>query len=85
MSESITSTGPGGPIPSRSNHAAGSSQINSLVETSKRLKSTTSLGQVSKTQAAATSSRRAFTITETELNVIARLASIGLSKIPKKG
>ncbi len=30
-------------------------------------------------------SRSAFKITETELNVIAMLASIGLSKIPKKG
>ena len=30
-------------------------------------------------------SRKAFVITETELNVIAALAMIGLSKIPKKG
>ena len=29
--------------------------------------------------------RNAFVMTETELNVIAALAMIGLSKIPKKG
>ena len=32
MSESITSTGPGGPMPNRSSHAAGSSQTSSLVD-----------------------------------------------------
>src|SRR5271157_2378292 len=39
MSESITSTGPRGPIAKRSSHAAGASQTSSLAETSKRLNS----------------------------------------------
>ena len=39
ISESITSTGPRGPIPNPSSQAAGSSQTSSFVEMSKRLKS----------------------------------------------
>ena len=40
ISESMTETGPGRPIPKRSTQAAGSSQTSSLAETSRRLKST---------------------------------------------